>query len=256
MTSDSQAIPGAGAVCSLCGKPISGKPITSPDSDHLFDTKECFDTYRKLAGVYGSNVLVSDAFNYEVVSVNLFFIDIVGLSDPSLSVKKQVEKIGTLTKLIASCEAFTYSKKNKIVLPTGDGMAIGFLQNPELPLQLSVQLHSRLREHNAGRKKEDEIGVRIGLSSGPVFIMKDINNNQNVWGPGIVLARRVMDIGDSRHILLSGELADQLVALKEEYQDSIKFIGDYPIKHGRTIRVYSAYSNDFGNPEPPRRIKS
>ena len=77
MTFDSQAIPGAGAVCSLCGKPISGKPVTSSDSDHLFDTRECYDTYRKLAGLYGSNVLVSDAFNYEVASVNLFFIDIV-----------------------------------------------------------------------------------------------------------------------------------------------------------------------------------
>jgi class 3 adenylate cyclase len=205
--------------------------------------------------MYGANVLVSDAFNYEVASVNLFFIDIVGLSDPSLSVERQVEKIRTLTKLIASCEAFMYSKKNKIVLPTGDGMAIGFLQNPELPLQLSIQLHSRLQQHNADRKKEDEIDVRIGLSSGPVFIMNDINNNKNFWGPGIVLARRVMDIGDNRHILLSGELADQLVALKEEYRDTIKFIGDYPIKHGQTIRVYSAYSHGFGNPEPPRRLR-
>jgi len=248
--------PAAGMICSLCGKLISGTPITSPESNHVFDTQECVDTYRKLAGVYGSGVLVSDGLNYEVVNVNLFFIDIVGLSDSSLSVKKQVEKINTLTKSIASCEAYKNSKKDKIVLPTGDGMAIGFLQNPELPLQLSFQLHSKLREYNRVRQKEDEVGVRIGLSSGPVFIVNDINNNQNVWGPGIVLARRVMDIGDDRHVLLSGNLADQLIALKDEYKEMIKFIGDYQIKHGQTIRVYSAYSLDFGNAELPRKISA
>jgi KaiC/GvpD/RAD55 family RecA-like ATPase/class 3 adenylate cyclase len=246
----------AGMVCSMCGKPIFGTPISSPDSDHIFDTPECHDTYRKLAGVYGSSVLVSDGLNYEVVNVNLFFIDIVGLSDPSLSVKKQVEKINALTKSIASCDAYKNSRKGKIVLPTGDGMAIGFLQYPELPLQLSIQLHSRLRQYNRGRGKEDEIGVRIGLGSGPVFLVNDINNNQNVWGPGIVLARRVMDIGDDRHILLSGNLADQLIALKDEYKEMIKYIGDYSIKHGQTVRVYSAYSSDFGNPELPRKMNA
>lgn len=243
----------SGMVCTMCGKPIFGSPITTGDSDSFFDTQECLDTYRKLAGVYGSSALVSETLNYEVVNVNLFFVDIVGLSDPSLSVKKQVEKIQTLTKSIASCEAYQNARKNKIVLPTGDGMAIGFLQNPELPLQLSLQLHSKLGEYNRGRS-EDKIGVRIGLGSGAVFIVNDINNNQNVWGPGIVLARRVMDIGDDRHVLLSGSLAEQLIALKDEYREMIKFIGDFPVKHGQTIRVYSAYSADFGNAEIPRKL--
>jgi KaiC/GvpD/RAD55 family RecA-like ATPase/class 3 adenylate cyclase len=243
----------SGMVCAMCGKPIFGSPISSADSDSVFDTQECLDTYRKLAGVYGSSLLVSDGLNYEVVNVNLFFVDIVGLSDPSLSVKKQVEKINTLTKSIASCEAYKNSRKDKIVLPTGDGMAIGFLQNPELPLQLGIQLHSKLSEYNRGRN-EDKIGVRIGLGSGPVFIVNDINNNQNVWGPGIVLARRVMDIGDNGHILLSGDIAEQLISLKDEYRGMIKFVGEYSIKHGQTVRVYSASSLEFGNTEQPRRM--
>lgn len=243
-----------GMTCALCGKAIRGEPVTSSDSDRFFDTKECLDTYRKLVGAYGSSMVVSEGPNYEVVTVNLFFVDIVGLSDPFLSVKKQVEKINTLTKSIASCEAFKYSGKGKIILPTGDGMAIGFLQNPELPLQLSIQLHSRLREHNRTMGKGNEIGVRIGLGSGPVFIVNDLNNNQNIWGPGIVLARRVMDIGDDRHVLLAGNLAEQLIVLKDEYREMIKFVGDYPIKHGQTIKVYSVYSDDFGNPEMPRKI--
>lgn len=84
----------------------------------------------------------------------------------------------------------------KIVLPTGDGMAIGFLLNPELPLKLSIQLHQKLRSYNHSKKSnEDLISVRIGISSGPIFIVSDINGNQNVWGPGIIVARRVMDLG-------------------------------------------------------------
>jgi hypothetical protein len=133
-------------------------------------------------------------------------------------------------------------------------MAIGFLSNPELPFQLSTQLHRRLRIYNRNKSQEDAIGVRIGLSSGPVFVVNDINNNQNVWGPGIVLARRVMDIGDNLHILLTGGLAEELIALKEEYRATIKPIVDYRIKHGQTIRLYSAFSKDFGNPKPPAKV--
>ena len=71
------------------------------------------------------------------------------------------------------------------------------------------------------------LGVHIGLGSGPVFIVNDIKGNQNVWGPGIILARRVMDIGDNSHILLSGTMAEPLIALKDEYKMMLKPIGDY-----------------------------
>ncbi len=165
------------------------------------------ETYKKLAGVYGSNI-AEIGLPSEVVNVNFFFIDIVSLSDPSLSVKKQIEKIGTLNKIIGSCETyFKTPKDKKIILPTGDGMAIGFLSSPESPFQLSVELHRKLRIYNRGKVNEDIMGVRIGLSSGPVFIVNDISNNQNVWGPGIILARRVMDIGDNFHILLADRLS-------------------------------------------------
>ena len=242
----------ADLTCTLCGKTIIGTPIM--DSDLAFDTKICMETYRKLAGVYGSSIaetgLTTQAFN-----VNFFFIDIVGLSDPSLSVKKQMQKIEVLNRLIASCDAFKAPKEKKIILPTGDGMAIGFLLNQELPLELSIQLHRKLHVYNRAKPAEDAIGVRIGLGSGPVFIVSDINNNQNVWGPGIVLARRVMDAGDSGHILLTSRLAEELTALKDEYRSIIKPISDvYEIKHGQKIGLYSAYSHDFGNPEMPTKV--
>jgi len=238
--------------CTLCGKAIMGTPIL--DSEFSFDSQNCLETYKKLAGVYGSNI-AEIGLPSEVVNVNFFFIDIVSLSDPSLSVKKQIEKIGILNKIIGSCETyFKTPKDKKIILPTGDGMAIGFLLSPESPLQLSIELHRKLRIYNRGKSNEDIMGVRIGLSSGPVFIVNDISNNQNVWGPGIILARRVMDIGDNFHILLADRLAEELIGLKDEYRSTIKYVADYQIKHGQRIKLYSAFSKEFGNPQQPSKV--
>jgi hypothetical protein len=161
-----------------------------------------------------------------------------------------------LNALIGSCDAYSkVPKDKKIVLPTGDGMAVGFLINPELPLQLSIQLHRKLRAFNAKATSDKVIGVRIGLSSGPVFVVSDVNNNQNVWGPGIILARRVMDLGDDGHILLADNIAEALTNLKDEYRKVIRPISSgYKIKHGQQLKLYSAYSQDFGNSAIPARI--
>ncbi|MCI0618709.1 hypothetical protein L0244_37505, partial [bacterium] len=171
-------------------------------------------------------------------------------------VKKQIQKIQALNMLIASCDAFKKaSSDKKIILPTGDGMAVGFLMNPELPLELSIQLQRKLHAYNKDKPEEDRVGVRIGLGSGPVFTVTDMNNVQNVWGPGIILARRVMDAGDNGHILLADKLAEELIAIKDEYRSIIKPICQvYEIKHGQKITLYSAYSHDFGNPELPARV--
>lgn len=222
------------------------------ESELVFDTEKCRETYRRLAGIYGSNI--SDLGLPDVINANFFFVDLVGLSDPLLSVKKQMEKIEVLNRSISSCDAFQASRKKKISMPTGDGMVIAFLLNPELPLQLSIQLHQKLSEYNNDTEPEDRIGIRIGLSSGPVFIGTDINNNKNLWGPGIIIARRVMDIGDNLHILISDRLAEELILLRDEYRKIIKLISDYMIKHGQEIKIYSAYSKDFGNPNLPEKI--
>lgn len=234
----------------MCGKQILGSPLM--ESELVFDTEKCRETYRRLAGIYGSNI--SDLGLPDVINANFFFVDLVGLSDPLLSVKKQMEKIEVLNRSISSCDAFQASRKKKISMPTGDGMVIAFLLNPELPLQLSIQLHQKLSEYNNDTEPEDRIGIRIGLSSGPVFIGTDINNNKNLWGPGIIIARRVMDIGDNLHILISDRLAEELILLRDEYRKIIKLISDYMIKHGQEIKIYSAYSKDFGNPNLPEKI--
>ena len=239
-------------VCKLCNGPIIGQ-IATGESETPFHPN-CLETYRKLGDIYGSHILY--ALQPGVINANFFFIDIVGLSNPLLSVEKQIGKIEDLNALIGSCDAYSkVPKDKKIVLPTGDGMAIGFLINPELPFQLSMQLHRQLQAFNAKATSDKTIGVRIGLSSGPVFVVSDINNNQNVWGPGIILARRVMDLGDNGHILLADNIAEALMNLKDEYREVIRPISTgHKTKHGQQLNLYSAYSQDYGNPTIPARI--
>jgi KaiC/GvpD/RAD55 family RecA-like ATPase/class 3 adenylate cyclase len=239
--------------CALCDKPIIGTPLVK--SDFMFDSKECMEIYYRLENAYGSKIsdtgLPSEAFH-----ASFFFIDIVGLSDPTLSVKRQVQRIQILNELIHSCDSFRKTPSGKkIILPTGDGMAIGFLSNPEAPLDLSIQLHLKMHAYN--HNVEDPIGVRIGLGSGPVFTVSDLNNIQNIWGPGIILARRVMDAGDNGHILIAEKLAEELVSLKDEYRNVVNLISEnYRLKHGQKIKLYSAYSSDFGNPQSPSKVFS
>jgi archaellum biogenesis ATPase FlaH/class 3 adenylate cyclase len=235
-------------VCYVCKSLIRENPISY--SGLYFHTNH-LEVYKKLVGIYGLS-LSELGFSSEVMDASFFFIDIVGLSDPSYSVSSQRQKIEVLNNLIISCSAYNLEEK-KIILPTGDGMVIGFLLNPELPLKLGIQLHNKLRTHNRGKGDKDKIKVRIGLSSGPVFSVSDIKNNQNFWGPGIILARRVMDIGGEGHILLSDSLAKVLLSLKDEYTHVINYLGEYPIKHGQTLTLYSAYGNDFGNAEAPEK---
>jgi len=135
-------------------------------------------------------------------------------------------------------------------------MVIAFLLNPEMPLKLGIQLQDKLGKYNKDRTGDEKIGIRIGLSSGPVFILNDINNNKNLWGPGIVLARRVMDVGDDLHILITDRLAEELISLSDEYRGIIKLVSEYEIKHGQIIKLYSAHSTDFGNPRIPEKIQS
>lgn len=239
---------GSDFICYVCKSKINENPISYSG---LYFHVNHLEVYKKLVGIYGLS-LSELGFSSEVMDASFFFIDIVGLSDPSYSVSSQRQKIEVLNNLIMSCSAYNLEEK-KIILPTGDGMVIGFLLNPELSLKLGIQLHQKLRTYNRGKGERDRIKVRIGLSSGPVFSVSDIKNNQNFWGPGIILARRVMDIGGEGHILLSDSLAKALLALKDEYKPIINYIGDYSIKHGQVLTLYSAYADDFGNPDAPEK---
>ena len=190
----------------------------------------------------------------KLIHANFFFVDIVGLSDTTMSTKTQIKKIETLNKCITECKSFkSVPIESLLLLPTGDGCCIGFLQGPELPLLLAIDLHEKLAEYNKGKIPSETFRIRIGLHSGNCFIVNDLLGQRNTWGPGIIYARRVMDFGDDGHILLSPTLAEDLRSLSDEYYGIIKPVHDVILKHGYTLLLYSAYGDGLGNKKYPAK---
>ncbi len=104
-------------------------------------------------------------------TLHWFFIDIVASSDPNLSVKSQARKIYALNTLIERTDVIKNDELDSLVLlPTGDGMAIGFSDSPEKPLMLGTQLHKSLRKFNKTKKEKDRINIRIGIETGQFIL--------------------------------------------------------------------------------------
>jgi hypothetical protein len=185
-----------------------------------------------------------------------FFTDVIAASDPKRTTQDQARKIILLNQLIGNTDVFKQrDTATTLVLPTGDGMAIGFDDSSENPLLLAIEVHKGLNRFNRTRKKEDMVELRIGLDSGPVYIIKDLNGNENVWGPGIIMARRVMDLADKMNILASARFANNVKMLKPEYRQILHPIGDYQIKHGDKILIYNIYTEEIGNKKSPSQDK-
>jgi class 3 adenylate cyclase len=191
-----------------------------------------------------------------------FFTDVVASTDPKVTVDDQALKIVELNKLIQKTATFrNRDKAYTIILPTGDGNAIGFKDSPEKPLLLSIELHKAISEYNNsiqnGKKK---IEVRIGLSTGPVYHIKDLAGSSNVWGPGLIYARRVMDLGRAKSILATDAFANTVQRLRPDFRKIMHLIGNYPIKK-ETIPVYNVFGNvdgiDVGTKKNPivRRVQ-
>ncbi len=189
-----------------------------------------------------------------------FFTDIVGSSDPNMAANEQVSKIIALNKIVERTETFRQrDPETTIVLPTGDGMAIGFADSAEKPFMLAFEVHRALYDLNKGRKEKDRIEIRIGLDMGPVYLIKDINGNENVFGPGIVMARRVMDLAREMNILATSRFATDVKNLRPEYRAYMHEVGDYEIKHGEKVFIYNIYDGKkVGSkkvPDPDRKQK-
>ena len=197
---------------------------------------------------------INEKSDAQLIHAHFFFVDIVGLSDPELSTKNQIRKLQVLKNCIAKTIVFKSTpKENLLVDQHGDGMCIGFLQGPELPLELAIEVQKKLASYNRGKIAADMVNVRIGLNSGICYVVNDLNGVKTTWGPGIILAKRVMDFGDDGHILLTPELAENLREISDDYKKVIKPVHDFEIKHGQNILVYSAYSELFGNKQHPTR---
>ena len=185
-----------------------------------------------------------------------FFTDIVAGSNPKIPTKDQVRKIVVLNELISRTETFSKRDPNStVILPTGDGMAIGFSDSPERPIRLSIELHKLLNRYNELRSGVEKLLIRIGIDMGPVYVVKDLNDKDNVWGPGIILTRRVMDLAGDMNIFASARIAEDTRKLSPEYMEIIHPIGDYHIKHGEELQLYNIYGDGFGNRIAPRSKK-
>lgn len=189
----------------------------------------------------------------DLIYAAFFFIDIVGLSNPVLSTETQRTKIKVLNETIYDCKTFIdFSKEEVLILPTGDGMLLGFKNGLEQPLNLAIEFCEKISEYNKKVTSVEKIETRIGCNIGHVFVVKDIYGNINLWGPGAILARRVMDLGDTDHVLISGELASDLIEISEEYKKILHPLQNFGIKHGENLLVYSAFGEGFGNSVTPK----
>ena len=192
----------------------------------------------------------------DLIHAAFFFVDIVGLSDPSMSTGTQTNKIKMLNQFIKESNVLQNSTKDElIILPTGDGMFIGFIDGLEQPLKLAIELQEKIQDYNKDKptKSFEIIEVRIGCHIGSVFLVEDLSGTQNVWGPGIIMARRVMDLGDANHILMTSDMAEKIIEINESYAKFIYPLHDYQIKHGQTILLYSMFSETIGNPKRPKK---
>src|SRR5438270_979130 len=174
---------------------------------------------------------------------HVLFIDIVGYS--KLLINEQSEQIQTLREIARGTEQFRLAKaEGKLVrLPTGDGGALVFRSSLEAPVLCALEISKELKNH-------PELHVRMGIHSGPVNEVTDLNEQANIAGAGVNIAQRVMDCGDGGHILLSKRVADDL----EQYgrwRPLLHDLGICEVKHGARLGIVNLYSDEIGNPETP-----
>src|SRR5216683_3964639 len=179
---------------------------------------------------------------------HVLFIDIVGYS--KLLVKQQSELLSELNDVVTGTKEFREAESaGKLIrLPTGDGMALVFRTNPEAPAQCAMEIARALKSHPA-------IQLRMGIHSGPVNEVVDVNQRANIAGAGINMAQRVMDCGDAGHILLSKHVAEDL----EEYphwQPHLHELGECEVKHGVRVSVVNLYTEELGNPAVPEKMRA
>lgn len=177
-----------------------------------------------------------------------FFSDIVAGSNPRIPTKAQVSKIIALNELILRTHVFQKRDPDStIILPTGDGQAIGFADDPIKPLELAIELDKLLKVYNKPKRGKEKLLLRIGIESGPVYFVTDLNGKENVWGPGIMLTRSIMDLAGDEQIYVGNKIAEEIVKTHPDYKDVFHHVSAYTTKYGEKITLYNAYGEGFGN---------
>jgi TolB-like protein/class 3 adenylate cyclase/Flp pilus assembly protein TadD len=177
---------------------------------------------------------------------HVLFVDIVGYS--KLLINEQRWSLGELNQVFRNTDAFRAAEQSEklICLPTGDGMALAFTSTPDAPVRCALQASKALLDH-------PELKIRMGVHSGPVSGMTDLNDRSNVTGAGINIAQRVMDCGDAGHILLSKRVAEDLAQYRH-WQLYLHDLGECEVKHGEVISLVNLYNDEVGNPQRPAKL--
>jgi adenylate cyclase len=177
--------------------------------------------------------------------VHVLFLDIVGYSK-SLTDEQQ-ELIDRLNQVVRGSDEFqkAASADRLIKIPTGDGMALIFYNSPEQPVNCALEISRAL--------KSSPLPVRMGVHSGPVSAVTDLNNRTNAAGMGINVAQRIMDCGDTGHILLSKRVAEDLQQYSR-WRPHLHDLGEVEVKHGERVHVFNFYTDDAGNSDLPKKV--
>ncbi len=175
-------------------------------------------------------------------------MDVVGYS--TLLINKQSRVLADLNRIVREAARFREADaQGKLLrLPTGDGMALVFFNDPEAPIECAMEIA-------AAMKSSPEIRLRMGIHSGPVNQVVDVNDRSNIAGAGIDIAQRVMDCGDAGHILLSKRVAEDLAPLPR-WNPHLHELGECEVKHGRKVSLVNFYTAEIGNPARPIKYAS
>jgi TolB-like protein/class 3 adenylate cyclase/Tfp pilus assembly protein PilF len=178
---------------------------------------------------------------------HVLFMDVVGYSKLLLDEQREIQE--QLVQLVRDTEQVRAAEADgrMIRIPTGDGMALVFFNSPEAPARCAIDIAKKVKE-------DPKLKLRMGIHSGPVNEVRDVNDRTNVAGTGINTAQRVMDCGDAGHILVSKRAADDLVQSRQ-WRAYLHDLGEYTAKHGVPIHVVNLCVEDAGNPELPAKFK-
>src|SRR5467141_3486651 len=179
---------------------------------------------------------------------HVLFIDIVGYS--KLLINQQSEQMQTLREIVRGTEQFrTAEAEGKLLrLPTGDGGALVFRTSPEAPVRCALEISKELKKH-------PELRIRMGIHSGPVNAITDLNEQANIAGAGINIAQRIMDCGDAGHILLSKHVAEDLEHYPR-WQAYLHDLGECEVKHGVRVGVVNLSGDGVGNAAAPKKFQA
>src|SRR5438270_10771431 len=183
----------------------------------------------------------------ELEVVHVLFLDIVGYSKRLTN--EQQTLIDQLNQVVRSSEEFQSAEAagRLIKIPTGDGMALVFYKSPAQPVECALEISRALKTY-------PELRVRMGVHSGPVSAVTDLNDRTNAAGIGINVAQRVMDCGDGRHILLSKRVAEDLQQYGR-WRPFLHDLGEVEMKHSVRVHVFNLYADGAGNPDLPEKLR-